>query len=709
MDKKRTNPLSRLLTEAMARQGITGAAGLQQRLKGQVTISTRQLGKFLNGQAQPSQEKLPVFADALGIPLKSLLVAVGARSAGITTAVLLNSIPHAASVEPKEAERLASYQRSALQATLLIAGNEDLRGLFEDDLAWLPASPKPLVKQAIVEVLRTVDEFRGAAQGPYSLSLTERGALVRALTTALSRLNGLWRRSQSTLNILRRAENRNLDEELLAEYVLGLGYFEVLAHLPRIIDAAWMNGIERKLVDGACSRASYVAGLDGAFRLHDAFLSAIAQPTVDVGERPWEIFASALSAVDPFGTLSAELRGAASLRVCPSAIEDSVPPTATAAQLLHWVGWGGDGSLFDGLEHSPSGLLRCLSEHRRHAFDWHGRREHESSASKHFTHRMSQFANASLRIANYAAACAAVLALDPVLRGDASGTVRLWADGVGPSAIAERRIESYLGASIGAVITEISPVFVHELSKNPTVARWGGGVIWRDLNRPFPGERDEPVPDDWRERLRHGSYDIYSCSLALHQIADGRAGRRRLEQVLAFATRLVRPGGVLSLPDVGPGVHLQAFLLAINLVDREGGWHPAGVWGPEMWQKIACRPDGAFGLPGNAADKVHIPLPLLGLRRGTPTVLDTTRDLDHGPHGGEGPIYEYVPCVVVDLSRGDLDDLCDAWGHARGTNERAAAVRRTLAAWREGAGDIEARVADRLRDLSVDPAPRGAQ
>jgi hypothetical protein len=139
------------------------------------------------------------------------------------------------------------------------------------------------------------------------------------------------------------------------------------------------------------------------------------------------------------------------------------------------------------------------------------------------------------------------------------------------------------------------------------------------------------------------------------------------------------------MPDVGPGAHLQAYLLPTNLADREGGWKPAEYFDTNGFLEVAV--GSINGQPYDAAHPERgykVLLPLLDLRRGLPTSLDAT---------GE-PIYEFCPYLVVELTTEQLLRLDADWRTAHSAPRRAMLARRVLA--EHGWPDLQEHISQRL-------------
>jgi transcriptional regulator with XRE-family HTH domain/SAM-dependent methyltransferase len=684
--------LGQRLERMMASAGVNSARALALRTKGGVSAGT--IGPVLNGDHRPGRDKLLLLADALGQSPADLLSAAHYDQEVARLEALMEDLPHGRRALAASARELAGRTLPALVCALRKLEDEGLRSLFEQDLAGQAALP-PRDRRRVTGILQALRAFRGAARGPFAPP--DRRALRRTIAEALRALEARWKPT----------DEGDLAWTLVEDYVLGLAYFEVLAHLPRVLDAPWLRRIDPALAEAACATSSHVEGFDGAFRLHDAFVVELMHQFPPEDEAPWRLFAETLAhgASGTDDDLPAAVRRAVTLRMPRSSTTaGALPAAATAAQLAHWLGYGGDGLLFEPMETSTSALLRALHRYRGHSFDWHAKRTHRRS-NHHFTGMQEHFKAASRSLALHASRCTAALLVDPVLAaGRASEreiNVRFWADAVGPKASAEERLETALGKlapsaalSFRGVLTEVSPIFVSELFANEDVNRWTADLVWRDLNRPFPGERSAPENAELSALLAPGTYDVYSCSVALHQVADRDVGRDRLEKIIAFASRLVRPGGVLSLPDVGPGAFLQVFMLPMNLVDREGGWGATSLLDTYPIWNVAVPSEGRSAPGGPGHDLYKVPVPLLELRRGTPAVLDARR----AGEGGES-MYEYVPYVVVELPRGRVEELHADWCDAVSVEERSRVAAAALDDWRPGASGATERVLARLATL----------
>ncbi len=502
------------------------------------------------------------------------------------------------------------------------------------------------------------------------------------------------------------------DEQVLAgTFLVGHGFFEVLALLGADCrDAVLGEGrVSRSRVSPRRARSErYVEELEQSFRLHARVVRRLAGAVREArADTIWERVHEYWLALPP------ECREAVSEVVSLRRRPARRPHLVTVAQVAHWEGWGGDGRLFEALAAGRhSRFFDLLARYRSLALDWH-RSSAPGRGRGHFSSKQVFFADAAQQLARYTAECTALLLVHPKLRAAAdnrASPLRIWADGVGPRCLAEARIIEEVARETAAAgrpplpleltATETSGPCLEALVKEERAALENGRLWWRDLNRPFPGEPGRSAG----ERAPAGAYDCYSCAVALHQVADGKLGQERIRSIFAFATRIVRAGGVLSMPDVGRGAALQVFFIPLNLVDREGGWggdifsipRPGGA-PRHTFRDVACDLEGRFLARGarsmDAAARVKLPLPLVSLSYGTPETL-FRRDM---------AIYEFVPYLVIDLALGDLRALEDRWRRSS-RRDKAHLAAAALERWRPGSSKAIGEIVKQLRRRGYAPA-----
>lgn len=583
--------------------------------------------------------------------------------------------------DPAMAARLAEQQRAALLGVLALAGSKPLRDLWDADLGALAEDGTfrqiHTLREYVIGALSCIYRFRS------TMATAEHREVV--ITNGLQHLNAMSGRI--------RYDIWTADEALFSEYLLGLLYFEILVHVGANMRIEATVTLDAAHLGPVTNTRSYADGLDAIFLLHEHFIERVhgvyCRNRLDlVWVEIWSAWQHSERASPGF---QEAVRHAVSMRQIP----ENQPQMVTLAQILHWDGWGGQGEILEMLaDQVDVALLRVLHTHRSHAFNWHALHDHRNLAMDHFDGRRRHFQEAASPIAEYAAGCMASLLCHKALKRDPMSspreellTFRLWADAVGPTRVAEKRLFSKLARlspspcpEIRVVLTDISGPAVDTLLKQAKAPGEGvRRVIWRDLNLPFPGEPgsdDATVDPELARLIEPDRFDGYCCSIALHQIADRALGLGRLRAILAFATRIVRPGGVISLPDVGVGASLEAYLLPINMVDREGGWSCDTFFAPrshrfmDVAYPLREHPADADGRAEASPDRRYkIPVPIFGLRFATPQNLD-----DRG-----SPIYEYTPCVVVDLSSDRLHRFDADWGEAPTRGARAELALRLLA------------------------------
>ena len=303
------------------------------------------------------------------------------------------------------------------------------------------------------------------------------------------------------------------------------------------------------------------------------------------------------------------------------------------AQAVHWQGWGGSGRLFERLGQTP--FTAALREGSAISFDWY--RSVEGAQEQRFSDRQRFFKRAATSLSQYAAACTAAIAWR--LSKQKPTDWRVVGSAVGPRFKAEDSIAEYLRElerragrrpTFSFWLSEANPRCLADLLKvKPRPDFRIREIRYRDLNTSGQAAGSSKID----------LADVYSCSVALHQIADGTLGTGRLRRVLQEAIKLVRPGGVISLPMVGPGVALQAYLIPVNAVDREGG--VGGRLFAEGPLKSPARLKVEYG------ERWKVMVPLDGLEFSTPRTL-----------AREGlSMYTYTPYVVIDLADEDLAEV----------------------------------------------------
>lgn len=402
------------------------------------------------------------------------------------------------------------------------------------------------------------------------------------------------------------------DDRFRRYYQTGVLYFCALSTLA--------EEARRLTNDGECPPLHRVfEHAAGHVRRHRAAVSADPAGPAHAWQRAVECFE-----VLPERTRRA-IRAVASLRAFPA----DTPELATVAQLAHWRGWGGDGGLFlQGRRAHPDDPIWAVFErHDDLTLGWHP----ATPGARNLALRQVLFAPEARALGRYVARVNALL-LTGALRRTPQTCVTVWADGCGPDAAAEVQLIEEIRGIAGPLTVRLYAADIEhpgDMRSGPdTIVR-----IHRDLNVDAP-----PPPSELIDAC-----DAYSCAFVLHQIADEIHRRGRIEAIFRFAVTLVRPGGLISTPDVGDARHLQAILLPINLVDREGGWARdifsiRGAGGPaHTFRSVAVRSGSGF----------KTPLPLRGLRHATPAELAQS-DL---------AMYDYTPYVVIDLAVDELDGL----------------------------------------------------
>ncbi len=476
-----------------------------------------------------------------------------------------------------------------------------------------------------------------------------------------------------------------VDHHLFCEYVIGLGYFELLAQLGEEL----LRSDSPELVPDIAGRpevsSGYGSGLDAVFDRHKRVLQSFnvlygksSKSNRDSSE-VWVDIRMFLMGLDP--EVRALADHAISMRFIPSE-----PSVVSLAQILHWQGWGGRSEVLaaakdalaerrDKGEVKGSELLDVLIRHMDHYFDWF---DQEKGGEEHFIKRRSLFGFAAVPLKSYAVRCTAALAVSHGLGFRDNQPVHIWGDAVGPLAIAEvsiaRQIHDLLRhndlpVEVHATLTDVSAPAVATLFRreelNPIRRR---SIHFRDLNRDFQGEPGAPVLEK-QQAVLENSVRIYSCSVALHQIADRTRGHKRLRRILSFATRVVEPGGVVSIPDVGTGAVSQVVLLPINAVDREGGWG-LDVFTNTSIRRAPLRFAEVQYLTSEGRAKV--PVPLIALAAGSPQSI-----------AKDGfAMYEFIPYIVVELEISMIESLQHDWDAATSVDELARLGEQAVAEWR---------------------------
>lgn len=571
---------------------------------------------------------------------------------------------------------LADDEISALVQCLLLANLPEVRSLWGTHLEALhrdsDAPSESPFRSLIRQVLVLIGDMRVGIQNGIEV--------LDSIRLAIEGLNRFGARS---------AQLPQPDEVIFADFIIGLAYFETFVHLTAVLTESILGQPDADLLgrayQAACSPC-FSEGLSNAFDLHAHILLELNRTFYDDSESLWGSIQSALSGLDT-GLLRA-IKSAVSLRATPG--QEQLPSTIphpyrhvmAAAQILHWHGWGGRGEVFARLErYQDNPLLRTLFARRSHAFNWYGRDDSNIGSALPFKDEWKlHFRHAASELTTYMVRCSAALLTHPVLLAGRSPNesyiCRLWGDAVGPLRSGERDLLDIVKAiqqrrspgrrlEFKAVYTEISADCIRSLVADPYAFPGTRVIAFRDLNCVFPGERNHHQSGVTASGvLEANSFDCYTCCTAFHQIADLRSGHARIREILAFATRIVRPGGVISIPDASLGTWLQICLLPMNLVDREGGWSLDHGFSPEgfvRFSEIASTTDGQF-IPLDEYNRFKIPLPLLSLRHATSRVLEERGN----------PMYEFTPCVVIDLSARDILALERRWLDAPTREERAA-------------------------------------
>lgn len=465
------------------------------------------------------------------------------------------------------------------------------------------------------------------------------------------------------------------DEMLFADYLRGACIAEILSTSTSRVATSLECEVPAR---DAPRESNYVGHFHATFRRHRRSLALLGATARAHGANVvWKAI------LEDYTLLSTSHRQALDQVVSLRGGETGAAWRMTLSQIAHWEGWGGGGELFDRL--IAAGHRVPWSTYRRHrslAIGWHS-----GARGGHFSPIHVFFREAAQGIATHSARVTAILLRDPILSGG-NRKLAIWGDAVGPEAAAELRIVEAVRAldrsahtPVTVVATEVSGPSVVQLLQTIEKRTGTWHVRFRDLNLPFPGE-----PGTRISRFKPNRFDAYSCSVALHQIADREVGHDRIRSILAFATRLVRPGGILSLPDVGKGAVLQAYLIPLNLVDREGGvrdeffsLRDSSGRLIHRFLDVASTIDGAYLADSRRGSElapdtlVKVPLPLMSLRLGTPACLD--RD--------GMPVYEVIPYIVVALPLRRARGLERNWA-AAAERERANLVAQALDDWRPG-------------------------
>lgn len=465
-----------------------------------------------------------------------------------------------------------------------------------------------------------------------------------------------------------KAKEISLTQALFAEYILGLSCFECLilfgVHLAQKVLSP--PRLTRPTL------ASWDEGLKGSFKAHSSSLKVLNSHYQS--QSPHQIW-SDIS--DAFCNLDAALKDLVQKVVSLRGATTDSRSRVTLAQIYHWSGWGGVNNILRFLENQPQHPLYTLWCEKEHHFDWHNQISiQEKSHSQIFCQRQTYFSQQATPLTRWARACTAALLREKRLAStEEKETLRIWGDAVGPKAIAEHSIiQHYLSLqgdqlqtprkSISFTLTDIAAFSIHFLTTYPLKNEYGPqGILsnemlfWRDLNQPLKND-STPEPN---------SFDCYSCSVSLHQIADREQGHDRIVDILSFATKIVRPFGVISLPDVGAGVAVQVYLLPINLVDREGGWE-GDVFSLQStgkriasFQEVACKENGdPRSKRPKQNDMLKCPLPIFQLWRGTPLQIFREKQF---------PVYNFIPYIVKTLSWNQIKQLDELW------NEKTTSIK----------------------------------
>ncbi|EDM79540.1 Putative two component sensor serine/threonine kinase [Plesiocystis pacifica SIR-1] len=567
------------------------------------------------------------------------------------------------------------------------------------------------------QFLGIVHTFRRAAYREGASSVTPESAIVEFVGA----LRGLSQRLV--------VADASSDLLVFSQFILGLGFCEAMMYVSaRFVDQLGNTATSYITRMGMNALDSYVKGLHDAFTVHGKIVSYLR--VWFRAKRRSEVWGE----IDEFWhkKSGAPLREAILHTVSFRPFDVGRPQTIILGQVMHWEGWGGTGEFFRSYvaTYSRSPICRFLTENVEHTFDWHQKEQSDSSVN--FSHRKNFFASAAVKAGDYAAGCAAVLICAELGRpGPTTNVVRIWGDAVGPKRVAEGRLMENIWLYRQRRSDESPLIFdvtvtdgswpslksVETLEPRTQLYRENRTVLWRDLNLAFPGEPRKPG-NRWTPAPN--SFDCYSCAFSLHQVADRFTQQERITAILAFATRIVRSGGVLCIPDVGFGRFLQVFLLPTNVVDREGGWggdvfsltNPGSTTDDHRWRRfvdVASTDDeyGSYIEPGlDDSRAVKVPLPLLNLARGTPNFL-YQKGLE---------IYKTTPYLVVSMSLRELYALDESWlkamrededntttGRMR-TDARARVINERLTAWSPAARDIVAEVPSKVWELGYELA-----
>jgi hypothetical protein len=334
--------------------------------------------------------------------------------------------------------------------------------------------------------------------------------------------------------------------------------------------------------------------------------------------------------------------------LCPSGLQESLKYIVSLRggetmrsrladlQLLHWMGWGGDGRFLAAMGSSGREPWTTLAKHINLSFGWSD--DCERIGTRIRRHFLDPHVES---VREYVAGVSALLASGTKKSEDG---YRIWGDAVGWECRMELLIADRLQGlsesrkpSIEITATEIAEECVGRLRTTRHVC----AAYVRDL---LDEDRDGELLEYAEE------VDVYSCAFAFHQVADDKSNQAEIRRLMRWATSITRVGGVISTPDAGRGRLLQVFILPMNLVDREGGW-PGSFYllRDAEGRRLHTLSDLSVAL-GAIGESVKLPLPLFELTLEEPF--------------GVG-MYQFTPHVVVTSPREDVvkfDRLLDTAG-----------------------------------------------
>ena len=284
------------------------------------------------------------------------------------------------------------------------------------------------------------------------------------------------------------------------------------------------------------------------------------------------------------------------------------------AQVLHWNGVGGNGEL---LKDVPS-----LEFMVRQSISYFG-----DASGSNFSGRMDIFAKTVLILREAAMKDTAAYLETQFPDED---EFRVFDMGSGPRAGAVSALPRFLGddKSVKITATDVSGSNLKSLCR----LKEGGntdvdGVMYQDmaLEMSSAGVRNK--------------FHVFSAGNVLHQAVDGEHGDDTLQKVMAFATDVVMPKGVILLQTVGESAYLQFPLIPGNLVDREG-FMPQNVLDRVSFTDLAQI--------SKKTGFVKIPYPLSALRKVSPEGLESGAGIYES---NMFMVLEVLPQHVVALDR----------------------------------------------------------